>query len=60
MEREPRDPGRPILTRGLIAWLVTTGLIMGVGTFSLYALFFPIATRGPRMITKRTQTMGAT
>jgi magnesium-transporting ATPase (P-type) len=68
MERGPRQPDRPILTRGLMAWLVTTGLVMGVGTlgviswaeqartqavahtmgvvtFSLYALFFSVATR---------------
>ena len=68
MERRPRPPGRPILTRGLIAWLVAVGLVMGVGTlgviswaeqartqdvahtmgvvtFSLYALFFSIATK---------------
>jgi Ca2+-transporting ATPase len=71
MDREPRDPERPILTRGLFAWLVSTGLVMGVGTlgviswaeqartvavahtmgvvtFSLYALFFSIATRDER------------
>jgi P-type Ca2+ transporter type 2C len=71
MEREPRDPSRPILTRRLMAWLVTTGVIMGVGTlgviswgeqartvavahtmgvvtFSLYALFFSLATKDER------------
>jgi Ca2+-transporting ATPase len=35
MDREPRDPDRPILTRGLIAWLVSVGLVMGVGTLGV-------------------------
>ncbi len=71
MEREPRRPERPILTRGLMAWLVMAGLVMGIGTlgiiswaeqtrtqsvahtmgvvtFSLYALFFSIATKDER------------
>jgi Ca2+-transporting ATPase len=71
MERGPRPPDRPMLTRGLMTWLVTVGLVMGVGTlgviswaeqartqavahtmgvvtFSLYALFFSIATRNER------------
>jgi len=71
MERQPRPPGRPILPRGLLLWLVTVGLVIGVGTlgltswaqqvhtdviartmgvvtFSLYALFFSIATRDER------------
>ncbi|MFD0689063.1 cation-translocating P-type ATPase [Actinomadura fibrosa] len=71
MDRGPRPPDRPILTRGLMAWLVTVGLIMGAGTlgvtswaeqhhdaavahtmgvvtFSLYALFFSIATKDER------------
>jgi P-type Ca2+ transporter type 2C len=71
MERKPRQPDQPILTRGLFAWLITAGLVMGAGTlgviswaeqvrteaiahtmgvvtFSLYALFFSIATRDER------------
>jgi Ca2+-transporting ATPase len=71
MERSPRQPDRPILTRGLMIWLITVGLVMGVGTlgviswaeqvhtreiahtmglvtFSLYSLFFSIATRDER------------
>ena len=71
MERKPRPPDRPILTRGLMAWLISVGLVMGVGTlgviswaeqaapqtvahtmgvvtFSLFALFFSIATRDER------------
>lgn len=71
MERQPRRPDEPILDRGLLAWLVTAGLVMGVGTlgvlswaeqsntatvahtmglvtFSLYNLFFSIATRDER------------
>jgi len=68
MRRQPRRPDQPILTRGLFAWLITAGLVMGAGTlcvvswaeqvrtpaiahtmgvvtFSLYALFFSIATK---------------
>ncbi|MGH3213301.1 MAG: cation-translocating P-type ATPase [Trebonia sp.] len=71
MERRPRPPDEPILTRGRFAWLISVGLVMGVGTlgviswaeqahtreiahtmgvvtFSLYALFFSIATRDER------------
>jgi P-type Ca2+ transporter type 2C len=35
MDRKPRPPERPILTRGLMAWLVTAGLIMGSGTLGV-------------------------
>jgi Ca2+-transporting ATPase len=68
MRRQPRQPDRPILTRGVMVWLVVVGLVVGAGTlgviswaeqahteaiahsmgvvtFSLYALFFSIATR---------------
>ena len=71
MERRPRAPEEPILTRGQFAWLISVGLVMGIGTlgviswaeqahtreiahtmgvvtFSLYALFFSIATRDER------------
>ena len=71
MDRKPRRPEQPILTRGLFVWLITAGLLMGAGTlgvlswaeqdrtpaiahtmgvvtFSLYALFFSIATRDER------------
>ena len=71
MDRKPRQPDQPILTRGLFVWLVTAGLVMGAGTlgvlswaeqvhteaiahtmgvvtFSLYALFFSIATKDER------------
>jgi Ca2+-transporting ATPase len=71
MERRPRQPDRPILTRGLMAWLIAVGLVMGTGTlsviswaeqartqtvahtmglvtFSLFALFFSIATKDER------------
>jgi Ca2+-transporting ATPase len=71
MERRPRPPDEPILTRGRFAWLIAVGLVMGAGTlgviswaerahtreiahtmgvvtFSLYALFFSIATRDER------------
>jgi P-type Ca2+ transporter type 2C len=35
MERGPRPPGRPILTRGLMAWLVTVGVVTGIGTLGV-------------------------
>ena len=35
MDRPPLPPGRPILTRGLIAWLAFTGLLMAVGTLAV-------------------------
>jgi Ca2+-transporting ATPase len=71
MERTPRRPDKPIVTRGGFTWLISVGLVMGIGTlgviswaehvhnqeiahtmgvvtFSLYALFFSIATRDER------------
>ena len=35
MERPPLPPSRPILTRGLIAWLAFAGLLMAIGTLSV-------------------------
>lgn len=35
MERQPRQPDQPILTRGRFAWLITVGLVMGAGTLSV-------------------------
>jgi Ca2+-transporting ATPase len=35
MERPPLPPARPILTRGLIAWLALVGLLMAIGTLSV-------------------------
>ena len=35
MDRPPIPPGRPILTRGLIAWLAFTGLLMATGTLGM-------------------------
>jgi Ca2+-transporting ATPase len=35
MERRPRGPDRPILTGGLLAWLVAVGLIIGIGTLGI-------------------------
>jgi P-type Ca2+ transporter type 2C len=35
MQRKPRQPDRPILTRGVIIWLVAAGLVMGAGTLGV-------------------------
>ncbi len=35
MEREPRQPDQPILTRPLFVWLISVGLITGVGTLGV-------------------------
>jgi P-type Ca2+ transporter type 2C len=35
MARKPRPPDRPILTRGVIIWLVAAGLVMGAGTLGV-------------------------
>ena len=35
MDRKPRQPDRPILTRGLLLWLATAGLVIGVGTLGV-------------------------
>lgn len=35
MDRPPRPPSRPILTRMLIAWLAFVGLLMAVGTLGV-------------------------
>ena len=35
MERPPRPQDRPILTRGLLIWLVVAGVIMGAGTLGV-------------------------
>src|SRR5499427_1578074 len=35
MERKPRRPERPILTRGLMIWLIVVGLVMGAGTLGV-------------------------
>ena len=35
MERRPRSPSQPILSRGVLSWLVSVGLVMAVGTLSL-------------------------
>jgi len=35
MERRPRPPGQPILTGGVLAWLVSVGLVMAIGTLSV-------------------------
>jgi P-type Ca2+ transporter type 2C len=35
MGRKPRQPDRPILTRGLFIWLVTAGLVTGAGTLGV-------------------------
>jgi Ca2+-transporting ATPase len=35
MDRPPLPPGRPILTRGILAWLALVGLLMAVGTLGV-------------------------
>ncbi len=35
MDRPPPPPGRPVLTRGLIAWLAFAGLLMAAGTLAV-------------------------
>jgi P-type Ca2+ transporter type 2C len=35
MDRTPLPPSRPILTRGVLAWLSFVGLLMAVGTLSV-------------------------
>ena len=37
MQRQPRSPSTPILTRGLLIWLVTAGVIIGAGTLGVIA-----------------------
>ena len=35
MQRRPRPPDQPILSRAVLSWLVSAGLVMAVGTLSL-------------------------
>jgi Ca2+-transporting ATPase len=35
MERRPRPPSQPILSGGVLSWLVTVGLVMAIGTLSV-------------------------
>jgi P-type Ca2+ transporter type 2C len=35
MERRPRSPSQPILSRGVLSWLVWVGLVMAVGTLGV-------------------------
>jgi Ca2+-transporting ATPase len=35
MDRPPLPPGRPILTRGILAWLAFAGLLMAAGTLGV-------------------------
>jgi Ca2+-transporting ATPase len=35
MERKPRPPERPILTRSLLVWLAIAGFVMGAGTLGI-------------------------
>ena len=35
MDRPPLPPSRPILTRGVLAWLAFVGLLMAIGTLSV-------------------------
>jgi Ca2+-transporting ATPase len=35
MDRPPLPPGRPILTRGILAWLAFAGLLIAIGTLGV-------------------------
>jgi Ca2+-transporting ATPase len=35
MERQPRSPSQPIMSREVLAWLASVGLVMAAGTLSL-------------------------
>ncbi|MGH3245895.1 MAG: cation transporting ATPase C-terminal domain-containing protein, partial [Trebonia sp.] len=35
MERPPRPPSQPILSRGLVVWLASAGLVIAVGTLGV-------------------------
>ena len=35
MQRKPRPPEQPILSRSLLVWLVAVGLVVGVGTLAV-------------------------
>ncbi len=35
MRRRPRPPDQPILSRGLLVWLIAVGLVMGAGTLAV-------------------------
>ncbi|MBO0731071.1 MAG: HAD-IC family P-type ATPase, partial [Acidimicrobiaceae bacterium] len=35
MERQPRAPSQPIMSRGVLSWLVAVGLVTAVGTLGL-------------------------
>jgi P-type Ca2+ transporter type 2C len=35
MEHQPRPPSQPILSRAVVSWLVSAGLVMAVGTLSV-------------------------
>ena len=35
MERRPRPPSQPIVTGGVLSWLVSVGLVMAIGTLSV-------------------------
>ena len=48
MKRQPRQPDRPILGRGLMAWLITIGLIMGTGTLGVISWAEQTRTRDRR------------
>lgn len=42
MERKPRDPSEPPITKGMIAIMVVVGLIMAIGTLAVYHFTLPL------------------
>ena len=48
MARKPRPPERPILTRGLLVWLICVGLLTGAGTLGVIVWAEHTTTRRPR------------
>jgi Ca2+-transporting ATPase len=50
MERRPRPPSQPILSGGVLGWLVSVGLVMAIGTLSVVSW----AERGHTLAIART------
>jgi len=55
MDRPPRPPSQPILSRGVLGWLVSAGLVMAVGSLSLVSW----AQQAHTLTTARTMSLVA-